>query len=163
MITLREEESPAVLPSDVANLVAAIEPVSVRCDEIHAGPLAGVDGESELVVDLGRGEPQYALAEEGKLLLVRLEHTVSCTSEGIANGVDASSTNISMAHVVVFEAKQPLETTRQTISAFIETNAYFIAYPYVRQLVSTLTGELGLPPVVLGFMKRDEWPFTEND
>lgn len=63
---------------------------------------------------------------------------------------------------MAFKVLQQLDVQAATVAAWIETNVYFIAYPNVRQFFTQITASLGLPPVVLGYMKRDEWPFADK-
>lgn len=143
-----------VTPGDVAALVAATEPMEVRLDEVHAGPVHEVA--AEMRVKLIRGEPGFAYVEDQELLLVRLEHGISC----VAGSDEENPTTIGAHHIVVFKVLRQLDVQAATIAAWIETNVYFIAYPYVRQFFTQITASLGLPPVVLGYLKRDEWPFA---
>lgn len=151
-----EEIDAPVSASDVAMIIGATEPIEVRLDEVHAGPVQAAA--NEMQVKLERGHPGFAYIEESNVLMVRLEHNVSCFAEAEPD----SATNLHLHHIVAFKVLQELEVSAAAIGAFIETNAYFIAYPYVRQSITQLTAALGLPPVVLGFMKRDEWPFQEE-
>ncbi|MFL4473771.1 hypothetical protein ACIPVK_07235 [Paeniglutamicibacter sp. MACA_103] len=150
-----EKDTP-VAASDVAMIIGSTEPIEVRLDEVHAGPVQAAA--NEMQVKLERGDPGFAYIEESNVLMVRLEHKVSCFTEAEPD----SATTLHLHHIVAFKVLQELETSEAAIGAFIETNAYFIAYPYVRQSITQLTAALGLPPVVLGFMKRDEWPFQED-
>ncbi|WCI08115.1 hypothetical protein PJ267_16825 [Arthrobacter sp. OVS8] len=157
LLRIRAEETEApVRPSDVALIIGATEPIDVRLDEVHAGPVAGVS--AEMQVKFERGQPGFAYVDETDVLMVRLEHKVSC----FIKDNPGTETTINLHHIVAFQVRSELDVSAAAVGAFIETNAYFIAYPYVRQSITQLTGSLGLPPVVLGFMKRDEWPFHEE-
>lgn|GEM_PF-5776652 len=157
-LNLINEETPSsVTPEAVAALVAATEPTEVRLDEVHAGPV--VSSSSEMEVELSRGEPGFAYIEEEEILLVRLEHSMRCHPTGNSE----ASTSIDASHVIAFRIMQEVDVQAAVISAWIETNVYFIAYPYVRQFFTEITASLGLPPVVLGYMKRDEWPLFESN
>ncbi len=151
-----ESVDASVSPADVAALVAATEPVEVRLDEVHAGPV--VTAAATMQAKLVRGEPGFAYLEDQETLLVRLEHGLSC----IADGDEANATTISANHVVAFKIVHELDVQAATVAAWIETNVYFMAYPYVRQFFTQMTAAMGLPPVVLGYMKRDQWPFEDE-
>lgn len=146
----------SVAPADVAALVAVTEPLDVRLDEVHAGPVYEVS--AEMQVRLVRGQPSFGYVEDQDLILVRLEHTLNCSTS-----TDQNSTDIRAHHIVAFRVLEEFEVTPATVSAWIETNVYFIAYPYIRQFFTQITASLGLPPVVLGYMKRDEWVFTDSE
>jgi hypothetical protein len=157
LLRIRAEETDVpVVPSDVAMIIGATEPIEVRLDEVHAGPVQAAA--AEMQVKFERGQPGFAYIEESDILMVRLEHKVSCFTKDEPE----SATTLHLHHIVAFQVLQELEVSAASVGAFIETNAYFIAYPYVRQSITQLTAALGLPPVVLGFMKRDEWPFHEE-
>lgn len=149
---LTEIKPVSVTPEAVAALVAATEPMEVRLDEVHAGPVG--NSSSDMEVELSRGEPGFAYIEEEEILLVRLQHSMSCYPSGQPEAV----TSIDASHIIAFRVTGEVEVQTAVISAWIETNVYFIAYPYVRQFFTEITAGLGLPPVVLGYMKRDEWP-----
>lgn len=151
-----ESVQTSVDPSDVAALVAATEPVEVRLDEVHAGPVLAVA--SEMQAKLVRGEPGFAYLDDQELLLVRLDHGLSC----VAGSDEENATMIRAHHIVAFKVVQELDVQAETVAAWIETNVYFMAYPYVRQFFTQITAALGLPPVVLGYMKRDEWPYADQ-
>lgn len=158
LLNIRHEDAEVpVSPEDVASVVAATEPLEVRLDEVHAGPVSS--GSIEMKVKLSRDEPGYAYLPESEVLLVRLEHSLSCFE---ASSPDRT-TDIRAHHIAAFKVTQQLDVEHAVLSAWIETNVYFIAYPYVRQFFTQITASLGLSPVVLGYMKRAEWPFTEQE
>ncbi len=157
LLRIRSDEvDEPVSVSDVAAIIGAMELVEIRLDEVHAGPVQVVN--NEMQVKLERGQPGFAYVEDDEVLMIRLEHRVSCFTEAEPD----LTTDLNLHHIVVFKVLQDIEVSAAAVGAFIETNAYFIAYPYVRQSITQLTAALGLPPVVLGFMKRDEWPFQED-
>lgn len=163
MISISEEDS-QVTRESIGQVINATRPVQVRVDEIHCGPVPSLDFDN-LRYRLQRLEPSFAVANDGRALLVRLPHVLQCfTSEdGSVDEDETSATDIQVAHLAAFNVLDDVETTVQTVSAWIETNVYFLIYPYVRQILTTLTGELGLPPVVLDYMHRDEMPYSSFD
>ena len=48
------------------------------------------------------------------------------------------------------------EVDGEAVDVYVDRNAYFIAHPYLREAVQTTTARLGLDPVVLGVLGRDE-------
>lgn len=161
-LELVETMSPAVSPADVAALVDVTEPIEVRLDEVHAGPVR-FSG-TEMKIRLERGEPGFALSEDGQILMVRLEHAMFCeSSEDESDEDDPEPTEIRASHIVSFRISGKISTSPNIVSAWIETNVYFMAYPYVRQFFTEITSSLGLPPVVLSYMKREDWPYARRD
>lgn len=163
LIKLVESDSPEVSPDDVRKIIEATIPVEVRVDEIAGGPVAAFD-EEQFEVELQRGEPAFALTDDGKSLAVRLEHTLVCANNLSSPDTESSKsaqTKITVAHVVNFNCDSSVEVSIPAISAWIETNVYFIAYPYVRQFFTNITSAMGMPAVVLGYMHREERPFAK--
>ncbi|WP_457100686.1 hypothetical protein [Microbacterium sp. P5_E9] len=154
LLTINSTFSPEVAPQDVQRIIDATKVVDVRLDEVHAGPVGSIGPEMSVHVQVE--EPQLGHLDEQNRVLVRFSHSVECSP---SNG-EGSPTKIQLAHVVTFDVIEELETTWPAVAAWIETNAYFIAYPYVRQSVSTLTTNLGLPALVLDYLGRDDRPFS---
>ncbi|MFD5589648.1 hypothetical protein ACFWII_38395 [Streptomyces sp. NPDC127063] len=48
------------------------------------------------------------------------------------------------------------ELDEEAVSAYVERNTYFTAYPYLRETLQNATLRLGLEPVVLGVLDRDQ-------
>lgn len=148
-------------PDAVRRIINATRPTEVRVDEISCGPVS-LSGLEALHYQLNRLEPSFALANDGLVLLVRLPHVLQCLDvdeedEELDGNVRAE---IRVTHLAAFSVLDDLETCVEALSAWIETNVYFLVYPYVRQIMTTLTGELGLPPVLLDYMHRDERPYS---
>lgn len=53
------------------------------------------------------------------------------------------------------------EPDAEAVAVYVDRNAYFIAHPYLREAVQTTTARLGLDPVVLGVLGRDEDRLSE--
>lgn len=48
------------------------------------------------------------------------------------------------------------------VGCFAETNGVFMAWPYIRQAVQDVSVRLGLAPVVLGILRRDKSPGSQD-
>lgn len=57
--------------------------------------------------------------------------------------------------------RRPLD--EDAVSCFADTNAFFIAFPYIRESVHTVARRLGLGGVVLGMVRRQVAPPTDGD
>lgn len=144
-------------PEGVQSILEATEVVDIRVDQVEAGPVAATGG--RVLARLGRGAPQYAYFENLQQFVVRLEHILECRGDT----EDGPLTTLRVWHVVAFEVSADLEVGEANVAAWIHSNVYFFAYPYVRQFFTNLTGAMGMPPVVLGYMRRDDWPeFAES-
>lgn len=141
---------------EVAQIVAATDLIDIRVDQVAAGPVT--IGGDQIQARLVRGHPQYAYVEEQGGLMVRLEHKLECIGPA---GDESSPTTITVFHLLIFEVNDAVTVEASALSAWIRTNVYFMAYPYVRHFMTVMTSAMGLPPVVLGYLKRDEWPEFE--
>lgn len=150
MLSVLERSGP-VSAEAVAAIIEATQPIGVRVDEVHAGPVRAVP--TTMTAGIVECQSAYALLPDDDILLVRIAHTLSCRDEN-----DDEVASIRVAHIVSFKITADLETSRPVMSAWIDTNAYFLAYPYVRQFFTEITSALGLPPVVLDYRRREDWP-----
>ncbi|WOQ17849.1 hypothetical protein [Raineyella sp. W15-4] len=149
MLSILEQSGPVSAP-DVAAIIEATQPIGVRVDEVHAGPVRTIP--TTMTAGIVECQSAYALLPDDDVLLVRIAHTLSCRED------DDEVASIRVAHIVSFKVTADLETSRPAMSAWVDTNAYFLAYPYVRQFFTEITAALGLPPVVLDYRRRDDWP-----
>lgn len=155
-LTIEESDNLDVRPDDVHRLIDATQVVDVRLDEVHAGPVGALTDSMLITVDVD--EPQIGRTEDPDRVLVRLTHRVTCSPE---EGSDAA-THLQLSHVVALDVVSELTTRWPVVAAWIETNLYFLVYPYVRQTVSTLTTSLGMPSIVLNYLDRDARPLTQR-
>lgn len=147
MLTITDIAS-EVTADAVATIIDATSFTGVRVDEVQAGPVKTLDG----TIKAGVTETECAFASlpDKDTLLVKVQHTLSCHAE---DGSEAAS--ITVAHIATFHITTDLTTTRAALSAWVDTNVYFLLYPYVRQFFTEMTTMLGLPPVVLDYLHRD--------
>ncbi|MBD0023809.1 hypothetical protein GII33_21195 [Gordonia pseudamarae] len=137
-------------PEAVNLIIAATSPAQIRVDEVEAGPVR-TSAFTSSGYSLGRGIPQYALAGNDDHLLVRIEHTLT-----IGDDDSTAQTTIRVVHLATFECTDDLETTAPAIAEWFETAVYFIIYPYVRQFFTALTADMGIPPVVLDYLRQPQ-------
>lgn len=106
MLRIRAEEMDApVSASDVAMIIGATEPTEVRLDEVHPGPVQAAA--NEMQVELERGHPGFGYIDESNVLMVRLEHKVSCFTEAEPD----SATNLYLHHIIAFKVLEELEVS----------------------------------------------------
>lgn len=154
LLTLHDHpEDAAVSSEEVGDIIRATRVAGVRLDEVHAGPLT-FEGDAP-VYGVRTKLPKFASVEDPGQVLVRIEHEVLIgTDEELEN-----ATELHVAHVVAFTLETDLDTTPAALSAWIESNVYFLAYPYVRETLASLTTRMGLPPLTLDYLSRNERPF----
>ena len=157
LLNIEQVDDHTVYPEDVQRLISATEVIEVRLDEVHAGPVSRLS--DSLVVDVEVDEPQVGRTDAEDGVLVRFTHRLSCYAEETPE----QTTNLQLSHVVALQVREQLNTTWPAVAAWVETNIYFLAYPYVRQSVTALTSSLGMPPVVLGYLNRGHRPISGRD
>lgn len=156
-LTVREHDDDATVSSEeVGKIIESTRVVGVRLDEVHAGPLA-FEGDSP-VYGVQTKLPKYAFVEDPGQVLVRIEHLVLIGADEELE----SATELRVAHVASFSLDADLDTTAAALSAWIESNVYFLAYPYVRETLASLTQRMGLPPLTLDYLSRDSRPFQDS-
>ncbi len=62
---------------------------------------------------------------------------------------------VETCHFVTFTTKGAPAIDDESLRAFAEADAYFVAYPYVREALQHLATQVGLPPLVLPMLPRD--------
>lgn len=154
---INRDGEPTVTADEVAAVIDGTRVANVRLDEVHAGPLA-LDG-GDVVYDVQAEHPKFAYVEEARQILVRIEHAVRISAEDSSE----RTTEISVAHVISFDLADDLEARPAALAAWVESNVYFLAYPYVRETLTSLTSRMGLPPLTLDYLARDERPFRPAD
>lgn len=151
---LAAEDGLLVTADDVSRLITRTELRNIWVDEIKGGPIGLPPAALEL--HIRAMAPSFALAVEDRLLLVRFEHVVSSVTapEAENDQSDPDPEVLRLAHVAQFDIQGDEPIRHDVVSAWIDTNVYFMVYPYVREAIHSLTRLLGLPPLVLGYLKR---------
>jgi hypothetical protein len=94
-------------------------PVSVRFDEVAVGPIRQLSFDNPQFA-LIRGTAAFAIVEDGRTLIVRLEYSLRIAANG--DDGDSSTTTITTVHLAAFDCHKDLETWPNALSAWIETN-----------------------------------------
>ncbi|MFJ4730678.1 hypothetical protein ACIP44_30685 [Streptomyces diastaticus] len=63
--------------------------------------------------------------------------------------------------VIDYSLDEGGELSEEAVSTYVESNTYFTAHPYLREILQNATLKLGLEPVVLGVLSRDQHRPTE--
>lgn len=153
-LTIIDKDAESTVTADeVAAIVQATRVLNVRLDEVHAGPLTFEGGDP--VFGVSAKLPKFAYVEEAEQILVRLEHEAQV---GADESLD-DATEVTVAHVISFALEEDLESSTAALSAWVEANVYFLAYPYVREALASITTRMGLAPLTLDYLSRDQRPF----
>ena len=135
-----------VQQEDIASLIGETELRDVRLVGIHADV---EQTPAEVRVQFKAGG--VSVNQDETEIVVRFEHeTEFCTIDG-----DPVAT-INLAHVARFTYADGLKLNDDSVGHWVFGNVYFMVYPYVRQALQDACLRLGLPSVVLGYLKRGE-------
>jgi hypothetical protein len=122
--------------------------------EIRDVRLVGVNAEvnripTEMTVEFKAG--QVAVQQNDSEIVAHFEHSVH-----FANPAGEQVATISLLHAARFSYTEDLALDEQSVGNWVFGNVYFMVYPYVRQALQDTCLRLGLPAVVLGYLKRGE-------
>ncbi|YAL83403.1 hypothetical protein ACMYYO_00965 [Dermacoccaceae bacterium W4C1] len=130
----------------VADLISATEIREVRL----AGIAAEVhDVPTEMTVDFKAG--QVEVGKSPSEIVAKFEHSAKFTN---ADGETVAT--ISLVHAARFSYDGDDELNDELVGNWVFGNVYFMVYPYVRHELQDACVRLGLPGVVLGYLKRGE-------
>ena len=131
---------------DVVNLIGATEIREVRLTGINAEVH---DVPTEMTVDFKAG--QVEVGQNASEIIAKFEHSATFASpEG------ETVATISLVHAARFSYDDGLVLDDDMVGNWVFGNVYFMVYPYVRQELQDACLRLGLPAVVLGYLKRGE-------
>lgn len=130
----------------VTNLIDETEIRDVRLVGVHA-EVRNVPAEMSVEFNIG----QVGVKQSDDEIIVHFEHNAE-----FADGNGESTASISLMHVVRCSYSDDIELNEELVSAWVFGNVYFMVYPYVRQALQDTCLRLDLPPVVLGYLKRDQ-------
>lgn len=156
MLELVESENAGVSLEEIAVLVGATEIEGIFLHSVDVTPVHAIP--ASITVTSTRIKPEFGITEDNRLL-VKFDHEVICQDSDDLEGEPA--TTIRTTHMLVLGVNAPVKATPAALLAFADTNAYFIVYPYFRQFLTSLTSDLGFPPVVLGYIRRDDFEFQQ--
>ncbi|WP_210503343.1 hypothetical protein [Nocardioides xinjiangensis] len=130
----------------MVNLIGETEIREVRLVGVTAEVL---DLPAEMTVDFKAG--QVEVGQNPSEIIAKFEH--SATFE---NTDGETVANISLVHAARFSYNEGLTLDDESVGNWVFGNVYFMVYPYVRQALQDTCLRLGLPAVVLGYLKRGE-------
>lgn len=161
--SLQEEAAnPTVLASQVSKRVnlADLRTNHIRAD-LHEAP-----GNGPLTIEVGQDIAWHRIAPEALAYELRFTVTIrpATDSEGAADTSTEDSTgaldeetapapvfSATVHFGAVYELDDPsFEGTDDAYRAFGELSVKHTVYPYLREVIHTLTARAGLPPLVLG-------------
>jgi hypothetical protein len=103
-----------------------------------------------------RFQPPRMRIEKDELSLW-FEHRVRCQDEG-GEEVATIETGIVMDFAVTGDEVPELSV----VSCFADSNGAFIAWPYIREAVQAMSTRLGLAPITLGILRRDDDAYSSD-
>ncbi|MFJ9369362.1 hypothetical protein ACIRRA_33760 [Nocardia sp. NPDC101769] len=123
-----------------------------------------IDLPDEIEISVNVSDPQYVLQENR--LLVRVTHTVTFyeakTPDSESTEKNAELATIKVAHVADLKLRGDAPDPGE-IDDLFRNNTIFMIHPYARSAIHRLAVEVGLPPVVLPYLRRSDWPPTGSE
>ncbi len=122
--------------------------------EIRDVRLVRVDAEvnvvaAELSVEFRAGTARVNKNDDE--ITVTFEHIAEFTTP---HGEPAA--RVMLGHAARFSYQEGLEVDEEILGQWIFGNVYFMVYPYIRESLQDTCLRLGLPAVVLGYLKRGQ-------
>ncbi|MEV7394881.1 hypothetical protein [Streptomyces sp. NPDC091215] len=111
-------------------------PFDVHSIQIHSGPC-------EVLLE----PPRFA---------ARVNQTVA-----LRDADDQTLAEVEVALILDYALEDGPEPSAEAVSTYVEHNTYFTAHPYLRETLQNATLKLGLEPVILGILSRDQPRPTE--
>lgn len=106
-------------------------------------------GQNVLRLELDAKTPEFLVTETQ--ILCRFSHRfVALTEDG------SKVARIRADHLVRFDLADGPDLSPETIAVWAETNVFFMMYPYLREAVQSMSIRIGLDPIILGVLRRDE-------
>ncbi|MET7407790.1 MULTISPECIES: hypothetical protein [Streptomyces] len=144
-------------PDDLQEQVAALHRrlhlSDVRVQRLRAETFEDPPLDVESIVIYG--SPCEVLLEPPRFA-ARFTHTVT-----LRDSEENCLAEVEIALVVEYRLDQGTQPSQEAVGVYVEHNAYFIAHPYMRETLQNATLKLGLEPVVLGVLSRDQPRPTE--
>ncbi|MFJ3616292.1 hypothetical protein [Streptomyces hydrogenans] len=72
-----------------------------------------------------------------------------------------TTAEVDATFVIDYTLDEGPELSEEAVTTYVENNTYFTAHPYLREVLQNATLRLGLEPVVLGVLSRDQPRPTE--
>jgi hypothetical protein len=119
--------------------IAQIEAIILRESQWKAYELS-YDGLEQIQV-----EPEYGVAHGRKAELVRYKVNSKLTGRISAGELF----RLEATHEVFFTLDENATVTDDELAAYGAVTVFFMAFPYIRQLLHEMTGNAGLPAVLL--------------
>lgn len=147
-MSLPDVNSRQIHPEDVQRLLEALTLLDIRlrkCSaELHFD--APVDFDA---VRLNFGTTLFRVVED------QLECRFDLTATLVDEEDDLVAT-VETSHVAAFGVSSPEDLDEDVVPTFMDTNVFFMVYPYIRQSVYELTSSIGMGPVLLGVLGRED-------
>ncbi len=144
-----------VSPAQVEQLLSRLTMRQMRIVHWNGDAPPGPEGRVENVD--ARLEPARMRISPGGLSLW-FEHHVECS-----NANRDTIATIDTGIIVDFDVAGDEEPELPVVACFADTNAAFMAWPYIREAVQTMSTRLGLSPITLGILLRDAEVFPPGE
>lgn len=149
------EQEAYVSPEQVGALIERAKLREIRLARWHGEAPPGTEGPVEDVE--ARLEPARMRVTADHLSLW-FEHRVDCR-----NATGESVAEIETGVILDFDMAAGPEPELPVVACFADTNGAFMAWPYIREAVQSMSVRLGLAPVTLGILQRDADAYGEQE
>lgn len=154
-MTLPDQESQALVDQQVRHLVqlsaaavGRLELQSVLLGRSTAEILTvGVEPPFEVTTS---ASGQWGVSGDGTAFQARVDVALQAKATSDA---DAVVWRIEASHWLLYSIAPGVPLERDQLDAYAATGAVFSAWPYVRELVQSLTHRMGVPPLTLPLLK----------
>ncbi|MFE3791311.1 hypothetical protein [Streptomyces goshikiensis] len=151
--SILSNDTPDDLQEQLAALHRRLHLSNIRVQRLRAETFEDPPLEVESIVIYG--SPCEVLVQPQRFA-ARFTHTVTLRDSG-----EQALAEVEIAIVVEYAMDEGAQPSHEVVSVYVERNAYFIAHPYLRETLQNATLKLGLEPVVLGVLSRDQPRPTE--
>lgn len=140
------------LLAQVHSLIEETELVNVRLTSLHVDTAdsfpEALRVEFRLSNIVAGGGPSDDPDQPG-FIAVSVSHEVRCYVE------DDTVATLTLTHQAVYQFNGATRPADEAVGQWIHSNVIFMLYPYVREVIQTTATKVGLPAIILGYLKRD--------
>lgn len=142
------ETSQNDLWEQVANLHGRLHLTDVRVQRLRAESLE--DPPFDVNSIQIHSSPCEVLLEPPRFA-ARINQTVT-----LRDSDEQTLAEVEIVVIIDYTLDEGPELTQDVVSTYVEHNTYFTAHPYLRETLQNATLKLGLEPVILGVLDRDQ-------
>ena len=105
--------------------------------------------------------PHYSRQTDSFLLLFK--HRLDYMGTPEEGSSDEKVGHVEVAHIIEISLEAGIDPPDELIEEFIGSIAVYMVFPYVREAMTRLPTEFGLPGITLPYLRRDYEPKVGNE